>query len=125
MSVGFRGVVLSAPGVASYIDDAQATSFLTNTPNAVSIVGIAERGQPNTALAFTDAASAAAIYGNGGTNYPLVDGISRALNAGAGTVYGVRVGAATPGTTNITSGGVNAIELRQTSTGSLQSRGIS
>lgn len=109
MSVGFRGVVLSAPGVASYIDDAQATSFLTNTPNAVSIVGIAERGQPNTALAFTDAASAAAIYGNGGTNYPLVDGISRALNAGAGTVYGVRVGAATPGTTNITSGGVNAI----------------
>ena len=111
MSVGFRGVVLSAPGVASYIDDAQATSFLTNTPNAVSIVGIAERGQPNTALAFTDAASAAAIYGNGGTNYPLVDGISRALNAGAGTVYGVRVGAATPGTTNITSGGVNAIAV--------------
>lgn len=96
MPVGFRGVVLSAPGVASYIDDSQASSAVSATPNSVVVVGLAERGQPNTALAFTSAAAASAVYGNGGLNRPLVDGINRALAAGAGTVYGVRVGRAKP-----------------------------
>jgi hypothetical protein len=92
MPVGFRGVVLSAPGVASYIDDSQASSGVSATPNSVVVVGLAERGQPNTALAFTSAAAATAVYGTGGLDRPLVDGINRALAAGAGTVYGVRVG---------------------------------
>lgn len=111
MSVGFRGVVLSAPGIASYIDDSQATSFVTATPNAVAIVGVAERGQPGVALAFSDAASAAAAYGGGGTNYPLVDGISRALAAGAGIVYGVRVGTSTAATASLTKSSAEAVRV--------------
>ena len=111
MSVGFRGVVLSAPGIASYIDDSQATSFVTATPNAVAIVGVAERGQPGVALAFSDAASAAAVYGSGGTNYPLVDGISRALAAGAGIVYGVRVGTSTAATASLTKSSAQAVSV--------------
>lgn len=111
MSVGFRGVVLSAPGIASYIDDSQATSFVTATPNAVAIVGVAERGQPGVALAFSDAASAAAVYGSGGTNYPLVDGITRALAAGAGIVYGVRVGTSTAATASLTKSSAQAVSV--------------
>lgn len=111
MSVGFRGVVLSAPGIASYIDDSQATSFVTATPNAVAIVGVAERGQPGVALAFSDAASAAAVYGSGGANYPLVDGISRALAAGAGVVYGVRVGTSTAATASLKKSSAEAVSV--------------
>lgn len=111
MSVGFRGVVLSAPGIASYIDDSQATSFVTATPNAVAIIGVAERGQPGVALAFSDAASAAAVYGSGGTNYPLVDGISRALAAGAGVVYGVRVGTSTAATASLKKSSAEAVSV--------------
>lgn len=96
MPVAFRGAVLSAPGVASYIDDSQATAVTVSTPNSVAIVGVAERGIPNTAVAFTDASTAAAVYGTGGTSQPLIDGIVKALSSGASVVYGVRVGRAKP-----------------------------
>lgn len=94
MPVAFRGVTLVAPGVASYIDDSLATAPVTAAPTAMAVVGKAERGEPAVAVAFRDASSAYAFYGNGSESNPLVDGIVRALNAGAGTVYGVRVGSA-------------------------------
>lgn len=96
MPVGFRGTVLTAPGVATYIDDSLATGAAAAVATSVAVVGAAERGQPNVALAFTDAATALAVYGPGSDAKPLVTGITRALNAGAGTVYGVRVGRAKP-----------------------------
>lgn len=102
MPVGFRGVVLTAPGVATYIDDSQATGAVSAVATSVAVVGAAERGQPNVALAFTDAASAQAVYGTGSASKPLINGIVRALNAGAGTVYGVRVGRAKPFSATIT-----------------------
>jgi hypothetical protein len=101
MPVAFRGAVLSAPGVASYIDDSQATAVTVTTPNSVAIVGVAERGIPNTAVAFSDASTAAAVYGTGGTSQPLIDGIVKALSSGASVVYGVRVGRAKPFTASI------------------------
>lgn len=101
MPVGFRGVVLSAPGVASYIDDSQATAGVTAAPTAVAVVGVAERGQPNTALAFTDSSSVLAVYGSATSTAPLSDGLIRALNGGAGTVYGVRVGRSKPLTSSL------------------------
>lgn len=104
MPVGFRGVVLSAPGVATYIDDTQASSAANATENSVAIVGVAERGQPGVPLRFTDASSARAVYGTGGTAKPLIDGITRALAAGASTVYGVRVGRAKPFAVSIGNG---------------------
>lgn len=94
MPVAFRGVTLIAPGVASYIDDSQAMAPVTTAPTAMAVVGVAERGEPSVAVAFRDASTAYAYYGTGTDNAPLVDGIVRALAAGAGTVYGVRVGAA-------------------------------
>lgn len=94
MPVGFRGVTLIAPGVASYIDDSLAAAPVTTAPTAMAVVGVAERGEPNVAVAFTDASTAYAYYGYGTDSAPLVRGIIRALNAGAGTVYGVRVGEA-------------------------------
>lgn len=102
MPVGFRGVVLTAPGVATYIDDSQATGAVAAVATSVAVVGAAERGEPNVALAFTDAATAEAVYGTGSATRPLIDGIRRALNAGAGTVYGVRVGRAKSFTSTLT-----------------------
>lgn len=92
MPVGFRGVTLIAPGVASYIDDSLAAAPVSAAPTAMGIVGVAERGEPNVAIAFTDASTAYAAYGYGTDSAPLVRGIVRALAAGAGTVYGVRIG---------------------------------
>lgn len=104
MPVAFRGVVLSAPGVASYIDDTQSSASTADVLNSVAIVGVAERGQPSVPLRFTDAASARAVYGTGGLNKPLVDGIVRALSGGASSVYGVRVGRAKAFTASIGNG---------------------
>lgn len=108
MPVAFRGVVLSAPGVATYIDDSRASAAAVETVNSVGIVGVAERGQPNVPLRFTDASSVRAIYGDGGTSKPLVDGLVRALTAGAAAVYGVRVGRAKPFSVSITNAGGSA-----------------
>lgn len=111
MPVGFRGAVLSAPGVAAYIDDSQATSAASVTTRSVAIVGVAERGIPNTAVAISNASTARAVYGSGSTSTPLVDGIIRALNAGAGLVYGIRVGRAKPFVSSLTKNGVEGIGL--------------
>lgn len=108
MPVAFRGVVLSAPGVATYIDDSRASAAAVETVNSVGIVGVAERGQPGVPLRFTDASSVRAIYGEGGTSKPLVDGLVRALTAGASAVYGVRVGRAKPFNLSITNAGGSA-----------------
>jgi len=119
MPVGFRGAVLVAPGVASYIDDSQAAAAVAPSLQSVAIVGEAERGQPNTAIAFNDAATANAVFGSGGTATPLIDGIVRALAAGAGTVFAVRVGAATQSTAAITSSATTAITLKANEWGTL------
>ena len=111
MPVGFRGAVLSAPGVAAYIDDSQATSAASVTTRSVTIVGVAERGIPNTAVAISNASTARAVYGTGSTATPLVDGIIRALNAGAGLVYGIRTGRAKPFVTSLTKDGVEGIAV--------------
>lgn len=111
MPVGFRGVVLTSPGVATYIDDSQATGAVSAVATSVAIVGAAERGEPNVALAFNDAASAQTVYGTGSAAKPLVDGIIRALNAGAGTVYGVRVGRAKPFSAILKSGTTQSISV--------------
>lgn len=104
MPVAFRGAVLSAPGVASYIDDTQSSASTADVLNSVAIVGVAERGQPSVPLRFTDAATARAVYGTGGLSKPLIDGIVRALAGGASSVYGVRVGRAKPFTASIGNG---------------------
>lgn len=104
MPVGFRGVILSQPGVATYIDDSKASAVSVEAPNSVAIVGVADRGQPNVPLQFTDANSARAVYGSGSTSKPLVDGVIRALAGGASAVYGVRVGRAKPFSASITNG---------------------
>ena len=44
MSVAFRGAVLVAPGVASYIDDSNASSAGIGQANAIAVLGQAERG---------------------------------------------------------------------------------
>jgi len=111
MPVGFRGAVLSAPGVAAYIDDSQATSAASVTTRSVTVVGVAERGIPNVAVAISNASTARAIYGTGSTATPLVDGIIRALNAGAGLVYGIRTGRAKPFATSLMKDGVEGISV--------------
>jgi len=101
MAVGFRGVTLIAPGVASYIDDSKAASAATFTPNAVAVVGEADRGQPGVAVAFTDASAVNAFYGPSTASKSLTDGLVRALASGSSVVYGVRVGRAKPFTASL------------------------
>ena len=101
MSVAFRGAVLVAPGVASYIDDSNASSAGIGQANAIAVLGQAERGEAGIPVLFTDAATVRAYYGrNSGTNN-LVAGITRAMSAGASRVYGVRVGYSTAASTPI------------------------
>ena len=103
MSVAFNGVVLVAPGVASYIDDSNSSAAPVASGNALAILGEAERGETGTAALFTDPATMRAYYGNGSVDSPLVWGITRAMNAGALRVYGVRVGNATQASTTLVS----------------------
>lgn len=111
MAVGFRGATLSAPGVATYIDDSKAASTATYTPNSVAIVGEADRGQPGVAVAFTDASAVNAFYGPSTATKPLTDGLVRALAAGSSVVYGVRTGRAKPFTASLYSSAVEVIRL--------------
>lgn len=103
MSVAFNGVVLVAPGVASYIDDSNSSAAPVASGNALAILGEAERGETGRAVLFTDPATMRAYYGNGSVDSPLVWGITRAMNAGALRVYGVRVGNATQASTTLVS----------------------
>ena len=103
MSVAFNGVVLVAPGVASYIDDSNSSAAPVASGNALAILGEAERGETGRAALFTDPATMRAYYGNGSVDSPLVWGITRAMNAGALRVYGVRVGNATQASTTLVS----------------------
>lgn len=103
MSVAFNGVVLVAPGVASYIDDSNSSAAPVASGNALAILGEAERGETGRAALFTDPATMRAYYGNGSVDSPLVWGITRAMNAGALRVYGVRVGNANQASTTLVS----------------------
>ena len=105
MSVAFNGVVLVAPGVASYIDDSTSSAAPVSSGNALAILGEAERGETSRAALFTDPATMRAYYGNASTDSPLVWGITRAMNAGALRVYGVRVGNATQASTTLVASG--------------------
>ena len=105
MSVAFNGVVLVAPGVASYIDDSTSSASPVSSGNALAILGEAERGETSRAVLFTDPATMRAYYGNASTDSPLVWGITRAMNAGALRVYGVRVGNATQASTTLVASG--------------------
>jgi len=113
MSVAFNGVVLVAPGVASFIDDSTSSAAPVASGNALAILGEAERGETGRAVLFTDPATMRAYYGNASVDSPLVWGITRAMNAGALRVYGVRVGSATQATTSLVSSsdGSSAIEV--------------
>lgn len=110
MAVGFRGVTLIAPGVASYIDDSKAASAATFTPNAVAVVGEADRGQPGVAVAFTDSSAVNAFYGPSTASKSLTDGLVRALASGSSVVYGVRVGRAKPFTASLYSAATPPVE---------------
>ncbi|NBV82503.1 hypothetical protein EBR57_00035 [bacterium] len=103
MSVAFNGVVLVAPGVASYIDDSTSSAAPVASGNALAILGEAERGETGKPVLFTDPATMRAYYGVGSLDSPLVWGISRAMNSGALRVYGVRVGNATQSSTMLVS----------------------
>jgi len=111
MSVAFNGVVLVAPGVASYIDDSASSSSPTTTANAIAILGEAERGETGQPVVFTDSSTVRAYYGTSSVDLPLIYGITRAMNAGASRVYGLRVGNATKASVSITSGIRNIISL--------------
>lgn len=101
MSVAFRGAVLVAPGVASYIDDSNASSAGIGQANAIAVLGQAERGEAGIPILFTDAATVRAYYGKNSATNNLVAGITRAMSAGASRVYGVRVGYSTAASTYI------------------------
>lgn len=109
MSVAFQGAVLVAPGIASYIDDLASSSAGVGTARAVAIIGEAERGEGNVPVQFTDAATVRAYYGDANASRSLVWGIIRAMNAGAGRVYGVRVGKTNPGSVAITNSSSNTL----------------
>lgn len=112
MSVAFNGVVLVAPGVASYIDDSNSSAAPVASGNALAILGEAERGETGRPALFTDPATMRAYYGNGSVDSPLVWGITRAMNAGALRIYGVRVGNATQASTTLVStAAVSAISV--------------
>jgi len=111
MSVAFNGVVLVAPGVASYIDDSASSSSPTTSANAIAILGEAERGETGQPVVFTDSSTVRAYYGTSSVDLPLIYGITRAMNAGASRVYGLRVGNATKASVSITSGTRNIISL--------------
>lgn len=114
MSVAFQGAVLVAPGIASYIDDLASSSAGVGTARAVAIIGEAERGEGNVPVQFTDAATVRAYYGDANASRSLVWGIIRAMNAGAGRVYGVRVGKTNPGSVAITNSNSNTLINVQT-----------
>ena len=111
MSVAFNGVVLVAPGVASYIDDSASSSSPTTTANAIAILGESERGETGQPVVFTDSSAVRAYYGTSSVDLPLIYGITRAMNAGASRVYGLRVGNATKASVSIKSGNQNLINI--------------
>jgi len=94
MAVSFNGVTLIAPGVASYIDDNNASfAAAPSTGPEMVIMGEAVRGEPGKPLAFSNYNTALAYYGDPDpvTN-PLVFGLRKAFNAGAPRVIAVRIG---------------------------------
>ena len=111
MSVAFNGVVLVAPGVASYIDDSASSSSPTTTANAIAILGESERGETGQPVVFTDSSAVRAYYGTSSVDLPLIYGITRAMTAGASRVYGLRVGNATKASASIKSGTQNLINI--------------
>jgi hypothetical protein len=112
MSVAFNGVVLVAPGVASYIDDSASSSSPTTTANAIAILGESERGETGQPVVFTDSSAVRAYYGTSSVDLPLVYGITRAMTAGASRVYGLRVGNATKASTSIMAGNQKLINIQ-------------
>jgi hypothetical protein len=94
MAVSFNGVTLIAPGVASYIDDNNASfAAAPSTGPEMVIMGEAVRGEPGKPLAFSNYNTALAYYGDPDpvTN-PLVFGLRKAFNAGAPRAIAVRIG---------------------------------
>lgn len=124
MSVAFNGVVLVAPGVASYIDDSASSSSPTTTANAIAILGESERGETGQPVVFTDSSAVRAYYGTSSVDLPLIYGITRAMNAGASRVYGLRVGNATKASVSIKSGNQNLINILTKEWGTLGTHGI-
>lgn len=113
MSVAFNGVVLVAPGVASYIDDSASSSAPIASANSIAILGESERGETGQPVLFSDPATVRAYYGAASVDLPLVYGIIRAMTAGASNVYGVRVGNAIQASLAISSGSNNpAVSVR-------------
>ena len=102
MAVSFNGVTIVAPGVASYIDDANATSGTVPVAGSfLAVIGEAVRGETGSAVLLQGLSQAEAFYGEGSVTAPLGLGIARAFAAGAPQVVGVRVGNATQAVANI------------------------
>jgi len=102
MAVSFNGVTIVAPGVASYIDDANATSGTVPVAGSfLAVIGEAVRGETGSAVLLQGLSQAEAFYGEGSVTAPLGLGIARAFAAGAPQVIGVRVGNATQAVANI------------------------
>ena len=102
MAVAFNGVTLIAPGVASYIDDNNASVPAQPSTNPeMVIMGTAVRGETTKALAFSNFNTALAYYGDASTTNPLVYGMLKAFSAGARRVIGLRVGNATRATAKV------------------------
>lgn len=113
MAVSFNGVTIVAPGVASYIDDANATSGTVPVAGSfLAVIGEAVRGETGSAVLLQGLSQAEAFYGEGSVTAPLGLGIARAFAAGAPQVIGVRVGNATQAVANIKNpGGSNIFSL--------------
>lgn len=102
MAVSFNGVTIVAPGVASYIDDANATSGTVPVAGSfLAVIGEAVRGETGNAVLLQGLSQSEAFYGEGSVTAPLGLGIARAFAAGAPQVVGVRVGNATQAVANI------------------------
>ena len=116
MAVSFNGVTLIAPGVASYIDDNNASfAAAPSTGPEMVIMGEAVRGEPGKPLAFSNYNTALAYYGDPDpvTN-PLVFGLRKAFNAGAPRAIAVRIGS--PISTTTASGSSIAATASQSTT---------
>ena len=116
MAVSFNGVTLIAPGVASYIDDNNASfAAAPSTGPEMVIMGEAVRGEPGKPLAFSNYNTALAYYGDPDpvTN-PLVFGLRKAFNAGAPRAIAVRIGS--PISTTTASGSSIAATASQATT---------
>lgn len=102
MPIFFDGRLIVSPAVASRVDDSAMFNRNPAVGNVLAIVGLADAGEPKTALRFGSASEAAAMLRGG----DLLDAIQRAFagtleTPGPSTIIGVRVQPATRSTLSL------------------------